>query len=317
VTIPHRVLVVDDHEPFRRILCALLDRRADLLIVGAAADGPDAIREAEALQPDLVLLDLGLPTLSGVEVAGRIRAVAPNARLLLVTNETSLDVVEEAFRRGADGYVYKPRAYRDVLRVIDAILAGGRFSNGLERIARGDSLASHRHDVLFYSSDAVLVNACSRFIAAALHEGAAVVALMRMSHGESLRRSLQGSKVDVELAIRQRRYVALNIDELLWTVMVNGWPDPARFRDAAEDVVSEAARHATGQQARVVAFGECAPTLWARGHVDAAIQLEHLWDELVIRHRMDTLCVYPVDVRQQDARVVRSLCAEHTAVEVR
>ena len=143
-----RVLVVEDHEPFRRVICELLQQRADLLIVGEAADGLDAICQAEALRPDVVMLDIGLPMLSGIEVAGRIRATVPDAKLMFVTNESSLEVVEQAFRRGAHGYVYKPRVQRDVLPVLEAIIRGGRFvSGGLERIAQGDSLASHRHDV--------------------------------------------------------------------------------------------------------------------------------------------------------------------------
>ena len=69
---------------------------------------------------------------------------------MFVTNESSLEVVEEAFRRGAHGYVYKPRVQRDVLPVLDAIIRGRRFvSGGLERIAQGDGLASHRHEVVF------------------------------------------------------------------------------------------------------------------------------------------------------------------------
>ena len=114
-----RVLVVEDHEPFRRVICELLQQRADLLIVGEAADGLDAICQAEALRPDVVMLDVGLPMLSGIEVAGQIRARVPDAKLMFVTNESSLEVVEQAFRRGAHGYVYKPRVQRDVLSVLE------------------------------------------------------------------------------------------------------------------------------------------------------------------------------------------------------
>src|SRR5262245_50923229 len=109
-----------------------------MLIVGEAADGLEAIRQAEALQPDVVTLDIALPGLDGLAVASRLRAVAPSARLLFVTNEPSLGVVEEAIARGAHGYVYKPGLRRDLHRVLDAILDGGRFArSALERIARG------------------------------------------------------------------------------------------------------------------------------------------------------------------------------------
>jgi DNA-binding NarL/FixJ family response regulator len=311
-----RVLVVEDHEPFRRVICELLQQRGDLLIVGEAADGLDAIRQAEALQPDVVMLDVGLPTLNGIEVAGRIRAGVPDAKLMFVTNESSLDVVEQAFCRGAHGYVYKPRALRDVLPVLEAIIRGGRFvSGGLERIAQGDSLASHRHDLVFCSSDAVLVAAFSRFVGGALDRGNAVIVLLTDAHERSLQRTLQASQVDLALAIRQQRYVTVSITELLAKVMVNGCPDPTRFVNAAEELLTEVARRA-GQHAEIAACGECSPTVWANGQVEAAIQLEQLWDDIAESRQMDILCAYPLAARDESVPAVRRLCAEHTAVEI-
>jgi CheY-like chemotaxis protein len=299
------------------VICELLQERADLLIVGEAADGLDAIRQAEALRPDVVMLDIGLPRLSGIEVAGRLRAKVPDAKLMFVTNESSLEVVEQAFRRGAHGYVYKPRVQRDILPVLEAIIRGGRFvSGGLERIARGDSLASHRHEVVFCSSDAVLIGAYTRFITGALDEDKAVIVLVTEAHDESLRCSLQASHVDLALAIRQKRYVPVSISDLLAKVMVNGRPDPTRFQHAAQDLVADIARQATNQHAGIAACGECAPTAWAHGHVEAAIQFEHLWDEIAMSRQMDILCAYPLAARDERVPTVRSLCAEHTAVEI-
>lgn len=317
MTTLQRVLVVEDHEPFRRIICRLLQERPDVLIVGEAADGLDAIRRAEALRPDVVMLDIGLPMLSGIDVARRIRAVLPDARLMFVTIESSFEVVEQAFRSGAHGYVYKPRAHRDVLPVLDAIIRGGRFvSGGLERIARGDSLASHRHQVLFCSSDAVLVEAFTRFIGGALHDGNAIIALVTETHQRSLQRSLEASDVDLALAIRQERYVSVNISRLLAGVMVKDRPDPTQFLNVTGDLVTAAARRATDRYAKVMAVGECASTVWADGHVDAAIQLEHLWDEVAKSRQMDILCAYPMTAREENLEAVRRLCAEHTAVEI-
>ena len=312
-----RVLVVEDHEPFRRVICELLQQRADLLIVGEAADGLDAICQAEALRPDVVMLDIGLPMLSGIEVAGRIRARVPDAKLMFVTNESSLEVVEQAFRRGAHGYVYKPRVQRDVLPVLEAIIRGGRFvSGGLERIAQGDSLASHRHDVVFCSSDAVLIGAFSRFIAGELREGNAVVAVVTAAHERSLQSSLEASHVDVALAIRQQRYLPVNVSELLAKATVNGCPDPLRYLDAAGDLLTDVTRRATDQHARVAACGEGTSIFWTHGHVEAAIQLEHLWDEIAMSRQMDILCAYPLAARDESVPAVRRLCAEHTAVEI-
>lgn len=312
-----RVLVVEDHARFRRVICDLLQQRADLLIVGEAADGLDAICQAEALRPDVVMLDIGLPMLSGIEVAGRIRAIVPNAKLMFVTNESSMEVVEQAFSRGAHGYVYKPRAHRDVLPVLEAIIRGGRFvSGGLERIGQGDSLSSHRHDVVFCASDAVLIGAFTRFIAGELREGNAVVAVVTAEHERRLQSSLEASHVDVALAIRQQRYLPVNVSELLAKATVNGCPDPLRYLDAAGDLLTDFTRRATDHHARVAACGEGTSIFWRHGHVEAAIQLEHLWDEIAMSRPMDILCAYPLAARDESVPAVRRLCAEHTAVEI-
>ena len=317
LTSPLRVLVVEDHEPVRRVICKLLQQRADLVIVGEATDGLDAICQAEALRPDLVMLDIGLPMLSGLEVVGRIRAIVPDAKLMFVTNESSLEVVERAFRRGAHGYVYKPRVQRDVLPVLDAITRGGRFvSAGLERIAQGDGLASHRHEVVFCSSDAVLIGAFSRFIAGELQEGNAVVAAVTAAHERGLRSSLEALHVDVALAIRQQRYLPVNVSELIAKATVNGCLDPLRYLDAAGDLLTDVTRRASDQHARVATCGEGTSIFWTHGEVEAAIQLEHLWDEIAMSRRMNILCAYPLAVRDESVPAVRRLCAEHTAVEI-
>ena len=316
MTALHRVLVVEDHEPFRRVLCDLLRERADVLIVGEAADGLEAVRQAEALRPDVVMLDIGLPLLNGVDAAVRIRAKAPDVKVMFVTNESSLEVVEQAFKRGAHGYVYKPRMRRDVLRVFDAITRGGGFvSGGLERVARGDSLASHRHDLLFCSSDEVLVDAFSRFITGVLSEGNVVIALVTDAHDISLTRRLQASP-DFASAIGEGRYITVNINELLAKVMVNGWPDPTRFLDTTEELLIEVARRGTGRRPTVAAVSECTPTVWVHGYLEAAIQLERLWDEMAKSRQMDILCGYPLTAREENVQAVRTLCAEHTAVEI-
>jgi CheY-like chemotaxis protein len=240
--------------------------------------------------------------------------VVPDAKLMFVTVESSLEVVEQAFSRGAHGYVYKPRAQRDVLTVLDAIIRGGRFvSGGLARIGQGDSLASHKHHLLFYSSDEVLVLAFARFIAGQLDEGKTVIVLLSEAHDERVRRSLQASHVDVALAIREKRYVPVSISDMLAEVMVNGRVDLIRFQSSAQELLADVQPNGSGG---IAACGECAPTLWAQGNLDAAIQLEHLWDEVGKSRQMDILCAYPFAARDEARRVVRSLCAEHTTVEI-
>ena len=105
-----RVLVVDDYEPFRRFICSTLRKRPALQIVGETSDGLEAVHKAEELQPDLIVLDIGLPTLNGIEAARRIRKLSPESKILFMSQESSADVVQEALALGALGYVVKAHA---------------------------------------------------------------------------------------------------------------------------------------------------------------------------------------------------------------
>lgn len=126
-----RVLVVEDYEPFRRFVCTTLARRPELQIVGEISDGLEAVRKAEELQPDLILLDIGLPTLNGIEAARRIRKLAPESKIIFVTQESSADVIEESLRLGAVGYVTKTHAASDLLAAVESVRQGKKFvSNG-------------------------------------------------------------------------------------------------------------------------------------------------------------------------------------------
>ena len=105
-----RVLVVEDHEQFRRFICSTLEKVPELQVVGIGSDGLAAVQKAEELQPDLILLDIGLPKLNGIEAARRIRRVSPETKILFVSQESSADVVREALGTGASGYVVKSDA---------------------------------------------------------------------------------------------------------------------------------------------------------------------------------------------------------------
>jgi DNA-binding NarL/FixJ family response regulator len=129
---PIRVLVVDDYEPVRRFVCSTLGKRPAFQIVGEASDGVAAVRQAEELKPDLVLLDIGLPRLNGLQAAREIRKLSPHSKIIFVSQESSPDVVQEALSLGELGYVAKARAGSDLLAAVEAVLEGRRFvSNGL------------------------------------------------------------------------------------------------------------------------------------------------------------------------------------------
>jgi DNA-binding NarL/FixJ family response regulator len=91
------------------------------------SDGLEAVQQAQQLQPDLILLDIGLPTLNGIEAARRIREVSPASKILFVSENRSVDIAEEALNIGAGGYVVKSDATSDLLPAVKAVLEGKRF----------------------------------------------------------------------------------------------------------------------------------------------------------------------------------------------
>lgn len=124
---PVRVLIVDDYEPFRKFLLLSLQTRKDVQIVSEASDGMEAVAKAQKLQPDLILLDVGLPRLNGIEVANEVRRASRNSKILFVSQENSKQIVQEALNTGAYGFVVKTDVGRELLAAIDTVMAGGHF----------------------------------------------------------------------------------------------------------------------------------------------------------------------------------------------
>jgi hypothetical protein len=158
------------------------------------------------------------------------------------------------------------------------------------------------HEVEFYSNDAAFVVGFSRFIEATLEAGNAVIVIPTESHRKSLLRRLQEHGVDVATAtaIEPGRYVPLDVADTLSTFMVNDLPDAARCLQVASDLVMEAAKTAQREPSCVAVCGESSPTLWAQGKADAAIQVEHLWDETARKHELDILCGYVLNSFQRE-----------------
>ena len=125
-----RVLVVEDFIPFRQVITSILGNVRELEIICEVSDGLEAVRKAVALKPDLILLDIGLPTLNGIEAARQIGRLAPESKIIFVTQESSDDVVEEALRLGAWGYVVKSRAAIDLLAAVEAVILDQQFVGG-------------------------------------------------------------------------------------------------------------------------------------------------------------------------------------------
>jgi len=122
-----RILVVDDFALFRQFVVELLGERPELQVVGEASDGLEALHMAVELRPDLILLDIGLPSLNGIEVARQMRSLVPESKIIFLSQESSADVVQEALNLGALGYVTKTKAQAHLFAAVEAVLSGKTF----------------------------------------------------------------------------------------------------------------------------------------------------------------------------------------------
>jgi len=121
------ILVVDDFRPWLRFLEERISEVPEMRVIGQALDGVEAIQKAEQLQPDIILLDIGLPMLNGIEAAVQIKKVAPKSAILFVSESHDPIVVRDALKAGGLGYVLKTKVVQDLRAGIEAALVGERF----------------------------------------------------------------------------------------------------------------------------------------------------------------------------------------------
>ena len=150
----------------------------------------------------MILLDIGLPKLNGIEAAKRIGQCSPSSKIIFLSQNSDLDVVRAALGTSGLGYVLKTDAGRELLPAMDAVLQGKQFvSSGLKDYQFTDTSvrrAAHRHDVLFYSDDTVLLDSVTRFIGDSLRAGNAAIVLATKSHQDSLFQRLKAEGVDTD-----------------------------------------------------------------------------------------------------------------------
>ena len=334
-----RVLIVEDFEPFRRFVASILQKQPELQIICEVSDGLAAVQKAEELQPDLIVLDIGLPKLNGIEAARRIRRLSPNSKILFLSENRSWDIAEEALRTGAGGYVVKSEAAGELLLAVNAVLGGKRFVSAslagkhltdpkddqtADRNRGGIVLPfppqnvriDRRHEAGFYSDDRFVLDDLTQFIGAALRAGNAAIVVATESHRDGLLPRLQAYGLDIGTAIEQGRYLALDAADALPTFMLRGMPDSVLFLRLLGDLIGRAAKATKREQARVAIFGEMCHLLWAEGNAEAAIQVEKLGNQLAKTHDVDILCGYSLSSVQggMNSRVFQRICVEHSAV---
>ena len=265
-----RVLIVDDYTPFRQFIATKLQTNPQVRVMKEARDGEEAVQQAQELQPELILLDIGLPTLNGLEAARRIKEVSPTSKIVFVTENRSTDIVEAALSTGAVGYVVKANAGSELLPAVRAVLEGKRFISvslaGLDITEPSDAQSDNpqrkkvgspfqapkniRHEVEFYADDAGFVDGFARFIEAALKVGQAVIVIATESHHANLIQRLAADGLNVAAQIEEGSYIPLNVADVLSSFMVNDSFEPVRFRKLSGDLIMKAERGAKGEHRR-------------------------------------------------------------------
>jgi len=318
-----RVLVVEDFLPFRRIICSLLRKSTELQVISEASDGLEAVQKAEELQPNLILLDVGLPTLNGIEVARRIRKLSPQSKILFVSQESAAELVQEALRIGALGYIIKTHVGMELLAAVEAVRQGRLFiGSGLPDktfIDSADALVSkgeeQTHFVQFYADEDFWRDSVREFLCTALSEGKSVIVCATGLHVTALQESMQAHQIDVQGLEKNRRYITLDANETLLKFMDSDLPNQRKFASLLGSMIHEAEMAAIANNNRVTIVGEMVAVLWAEAKFDATIRLEQLCNDLARTHSFDLLCAYPAHGFQgeQRAQQYAAICAQHSA----
>jgi two-component system response regulator NreC len=144
MTAPFRILLADDHATVRQGLKLLIDSQSDMHVIGEAADGNEALHQADALQPDIVVMDVSMPGMNGLVATRTLKRSQPRAAIIALTRHDDEVYLEELFRAGASGYVLKQSAPVEFLQAIRAVAAGGVYVDPAmtQRLADG-LLAGH------------------------------------------------------------------------------------------------------------------------------------------------------------------------------
>jgi hypothetical protein len=172
------------------------------------------------------------------------------------------------------------------------------------------------HAVQFYEDDAFLGELLSRFVGASLVTGDAAIVVATPRHREALAERLKSRGFDLTVPENQHRYIPLDAATTLTKFMRGGRPDQTLFNELVAPIVEDARDAARGGRGRIAAFGEMVALLWAEGNIEAALQLEELWNRLADVHSFSLCCAYPMSgfVGNPHAAPFLKICAQHTHV---
>ena len=301
-------LVADDHPELLRGVCGLLASRFD--VVATARDGLEAIDLAQRLAPDVILLDIVMPGLDGLQVAARLQELDLPSRVVVMTSHAYDDYVEQAFQAGVWGFVRKMRLATDLVRALDHVHDGRLFLPSLGTLP---TVAGSAHAVQFHSYDGHFIQGVSDLANRALQRGhvVAVVATPAVRVGVAERLQQYGWHAG-ELG-EYGRYHAMDAAASLAGVMRDGHPDPQRLSEGVAALERMRVEAADTLDPRLTLIGEIAVPLLLDGHVQDALEIERVWNGLTRALPWLGVCCYPMasfdDLKAP--RPFHDVCAEH------
>jgi DNA-binding NarL/FixJ family response regulator len=316
-----RILIVDDFEPWRRHMRSVLEKTPHWHVVGEASDGFAALQKAEALQPDVMLLDISALGLNGIEVSRRIRDLCPNCRILAVSEHRALEIVEKVFESGALGYVIKSDAGRELLPAVKAVANSEWFLSVRLRgaaldVAGAAPKSTDSHWVGLYSDDSRREEACARFVGTALHAGHAVVVIADEAERARLEDRMRANGIEIDRAVEEHRCRTLPVADVVSKYLGDGRSDEKTVTKGLMSLLFAAAIAAGLNSLRVALCAAGAASVWREENVrHAAIHLEHHWQVIARTFHTPIFCAYSlVGFGDADDNVVGQICAEHSAV---
>ena len=335
-----RILVVDDFEPFQKLICSLLQERPNWRVVGVVSSVMQAIRLARQLQPDVILLSMALHPKDGVDAVRQIRMIATRPKIVVLGQEPSSVKVREILKLGASAYVKKNYLSQELIAAVEAAVEGRRFIGGgvtgdvtnvvefsdTDRLSRKTGFPplsvgqqrieiAHDHALLFYSDETIRLARVTHFIETAIHCGHSAIVCASQLFCRDLRRTLQAHGLDSSDLAERRRYTSLDAAETASAFTVKDTPDRNRFVDFWNGLLAGKAA-ATEGTPRVALYCEVASLFWAGGKEEAAVEVEQLLSELVKRADLDVLCGYSLGYvhGEDDAEAIQQICATHSSV---
>jgi CheY-like chemotaxis protein len=286
-----RIVVADDHVRVLESVATLLQR--DFTVVASAHDGPRALEASERLDPDVVLLDVTMPGLSGLQVARELKRSGSRARIVFLTMHPAHDYIEAALRAGGHGYVLKTRIQPDLVSAVNHVLSGQIFVPTLSAMSMAANSAGG-HAVYFYRDQSIFLREAAGLAGTMLRRGEPFVIVGDETTRHGIVRLLQERGVDVALAAERRQYRAVGTGTFLSQTTRNGWPDADAINTTIHELEQFRVNAANGPRARITIVGDMTP-VWRGEAPDAAFELERLWDSLAAPVPFFTVCAYAAD----------------------